>query len=186
MGTLKSYLRVCGSANPPGIKARLYAADCCDFDGWPETVLETTPLSVDPDAEITLDEAFTMKASKKFKYIDVVIDSGAFTSDKIGEIDAEAFDNGVNFRIAGTSPRQIAVFAGIARSCGVWVVETTAKYRIVIGTKDRPAHCESAAMTSGAALTDGNGTDYVLKASNILPPLYYPADLAMVIEAEPA
>ena len=171
MGNLKSLARVCGEKQSPGINARIFAAECCDFDGWPLTVLETTPASTDADAEITLATAFTMKAGKTFKYFDIVLDTGKFTSEKIGEPGTEAFKNGVAFRIPGSKPLQVAAFAQIAKSCGVWVVETTNGDRFIIGTSKRPAHAETATLDSGAALTDPNGADYVISATNGLPVL---------------
>jgi len=123
-----------------------------------------------------------MVATKTFKYFDIVIDTGKFTSEKIGEMGSEAFQNGVEFRIAGTKPLQVAAFEQFVRIAGVFVIETNNNNRYVIGTKKRPAHVETATLDSGAALTDSNGTDYVIRATDSLPILQYPAALALVID----
>ncbi|MCA0335038.1 MAG: hypothetical protein LCH44_13945 [Bacteroidetes bacterium] len=182
MGVLNNYVKQCGVKKAAGIKAILYSVPCCDLDGFPKTVFELTPSSTDPLKYITIGEAFAMESGKKFKHIGIVVDKGSIKSDKIGEDDAIAFDNSISFRISGDTPEELAIFEGICTNCGVHVVETTNGHRYVVGTTLRPAKVESASFDSGAALTDPSGTDYVLKASNVTPILYYPAALAMVID----
>lgn len=179
MCNLKILTEKCGANTPPGTKAKLRLIPTEEVTGYPQTLIQTTPASTTPGADVILDEAWVMAAGAGKGYwreYDILIDSGAVNIDSAGEKGALSFSSSLAFHLVGTKAERLSFAQNVANCCLYAMIQTREDddNLLVFGKKDDAAKISEIKITTGAKAGDKPGGAYVLQDSSGKVPFLYP------------
>lgn len=169
----------CGENTPPGTRAKLHICPAEEFDGWPQTLLEMTPASTVPGADIILNEAFNFVATVGKGYwrtYDILVDSGMVETSTVGEKGVLGFTSNLPFFIIGTKAEKLSFAKNVVNCCLAAMIQTREDKlnMLVLGRDNDPVKVKEIKISTGAKAGDKPGAAYVLEDSGGDVPAVYP------------
>jgi len=178
MCDIKNLTKKCGTPNPPGNRAILYAIPADEVTAMPpvgdgsvagNTKIYTTAWSLSAES-----------AKGYWRTIPIIANSGQETFTMVGERGGRSFENGQAFMLAGLDAENREFAECLATGCWMFMIKDRADdHPVVYGTNEDPAYAKEISGDGGKGPGDTKAISFVVGDDTGKIPFKYDSALAI-------
>ncbi len=157
-----------GQNNDGGLETIMYYARISDF-----ATIEALPTATDFSDKMVIAGDHAFNTGKCFKKIGITLEKGSLVSNMVGERNSHSFENMATFGFPGNEAEALAFIEEVKNDDLICLVVELATGQVrQLGSEKVPAHFESGETSTGTAVADFKGNNYVIKSVGRIAPVY--------------